>query len=191
MKLKRFFRWLGWTLAVLVVLLVLALLAGWWALRASLAQLDGRRGLPGLAAGVTVERDRFGVPTIHATNRLDATRALGFLHAQERFFQMDLSRRAGGGELSELFGTMAEGRDRSQRVHRPRARARQALAQAAPAEVAMLKAYTEGVNAGLDALGARPPEYLALRVTPRALATRGHVSGEFRHVQRPPRYRRV
>ena len=150
----------------LVSVAALAVLALWWSLRASLAQLDGRRGLPGLQARVVVERDRLGVPTIYATNRIDATRALGFLHAQERFFQMDLSRRAGGGELSELFGAMALGRDQAQRVHRPRARAKQALAQAKPAEVRLLEAYAEGVNAGLEALEARPPEYLLLRAAP-------------------------
>ena len=72
----------------------------------SLAQVDGRRTLLGLNAAVRIERDHLGVPTILATNRLDATRALGFLHAQDRFFQMDLSRRVGSGELSELSGVV-------------------------------------------------------------------------------------
>ncbi|HEX6861625.1 MAG TPA: penicillin acylase family protein, partial [Thermoanaerobaculia bacterium] len=91
-------------LAVLAVLIVLAVLsAALWArhqLRASLPQLDGTRSLPGLSAEVTVERDGLGVPTIRAANRLDAARALGFLHGQERFFQMDLMRRKAAGELS-------------------------------------------------------------------------------------------
>ena len=110
--------------------MLLALIGGlvlWWFLRASLAQLDGRRTLPGLQARVRIERDNLGVPTIYATNRMDATRALGFLHAQERFFQMDLSRRAGAGELCELVGPGVLGRDRQARVHRPRARAKRAL----------------------------------------------------------------
>jgi penicillin amidase len=130
----------------------------WWALHASLAQVDGCRTLPGLNAPVQIERDCLGVPTIHATNRLDATRALGFLHAQDRFFQMDLSRRVGSGELSELFGAATLDHDRQQRIHRPRVRAKRALEQAAPEELALLKAYAEGVNAGLDALRVRPPE---------------------------------
>ena len=151
----------------LAFLLVLSGGMFWWALHASLAQVDGRRMLPGLNAAVRIERDHLGVPTIHATNRLDATRALGFLHAQDRFFQMDLSRRVGSGELSELFGAAALDHDRQQRIHRPRVRARRALEQAAPEVVALLKAYAEGVNAGLDALRVRPPEYLALRAAPR------------------------
>ena len=60
----------------LALLLVLSGGICWWALHASLAQVDGRRTLPGLSAPVQVERDQLGVPTIHATNRLDATLAI-------------------------------------------------------------------------------------------------------------------
>ena len=166
MNIRRVLRWAGVLFGGVVLLALIAVIVLWWSLRASLAQLDGRRTLPGLQAGVRIERDNLGVPTIYATNRMDATRALGFLHAQERFFQMDLSRRAGAGELCELVGPMTLGRDRQARVHRPRARAKRALELAPPNEVACLRAYAEGVNAGLDALGARPPEYLMLRAAP-------------------------
>ena len=67
----------------LALLLVLSGGLFWWGLHASLAQVDGRRTLLGLNAAVRIERDHLGVPTILATNRLDATRALGFLHAQD------------------------------------------------------------------------------------------------------------
>ena len=166
MTIRRVLRWVGVLVGGVVLLALIAVIALWWALRASLAQLDGRRTLPGLQAGVRIERDNLGVPSIYATNRMDATRALGFLHAQERFFQMDLSRRAGAGELCELVGPMTLGRDRQARMHRPRARAKRALELAPPNEVACLRAYAEGVNAGLEALGARPPEYLMLRAAP-------------------------
>src|SRR5215467_12007060 len=76
-------KWLGLVCAALVVLALLVVAAFWWSLRGSLAQLDGQAVLPGLQAGFSIERDRRGVPTIHANNRLDATRALGFLHAQD------------------------------------------------------------------------------------------------------------
>ena len=166
MTIRRVLRWVGVLFGGVVLLALIAAIAIWWSLRASLAQLDGKRTLPGLQARVLIQRDNLGVPTIYATNRMDATRALGFLHAQERFFQMDLSRRAGAGELCDLVGPMALGRDRQARVHRPRARAKRALELAPPNEVACLRAYAEGVNAGLDALGARPPEYLMLRAAP-------------------------
>ena len=157
-------------LVVLVVVLgVIALTFGLWLhgrLKASLPQLDGERGVAGLAATVEIERDDLGVPTIHAANRLDAARALGFLHAQDRFFQMDLLRRQAAGELAEIIGPPVLKTDRQHRVHRFRERARQVLAGASPDDRALLMAYTDGVNAGLSSLGGKPFEYLMLRVDP-------------------------
>jgi len=99
--------WKLWTariLAGLSLLLLLAGLAAWLFLRASLAQLDGERSVPGLQAQVTVERDEMGVPMLRGEDRLDLAYATGFVHAQERYFQMDLLRRTAAGELAELFG---------------------------------------------------------------------------------------
>jgi len=154
-----------------LVLFVVALVAGaagfvGWRLRASLPALDGERALPGLSAPVTVERDELGVPTLGGTNRLDLVRATGFLHAQDRFFQMDLLRRAAAGELAALFGPAALDRDRTARVHRFRARAIEQLRAATATTRAALDAYAAGVGAGLAALGAAPPEYLLLRQDP-------------------------
>jgi penicillin amidase len=149
------------------VFLVVAVLGlGWAALRGSLAKLDGQTPLPGLSAPVLVERDGQGVPTISATNRLDLARAVGFLHGQERFFQMDLTRRSAAGELSELLGQGQLDDDRSTRRLRLRATAEKALALLRPEERALLAAYAEGVNAGVTALTIRPPEYLLLRQKP-------------------------
>ncbi len=157
-------------LAALAVLLLLAAgAAALWLrheLRASLPRLEGEVAVAGLAAPVVVERDALGVPTIRAGDRRDAAFALGFLHGQERFFQMDLQRRRAAGELAELFGTAALPADRGMRVHRFRARARRFLdAEPAPLR-ALIEAYAQGVNAGLGALGARPFEYLLLRAEP-------------------------
>jgi penicillin amidase len=149
--------------ALLVGAAVLGLIA---VLRGSLAQLDGERPLPGLSAAVTLERDSLGVVTITASNRLDVTRALGFVHAQERFFQMDLLRRSGAGELAALFGPAAVELDQRVRLHRPRASFR-ATWEVLPADQReTLIAYAAGVNAGLAALTVRPPEYLLLRAPP-------------------------
>jgi penicillin amidase len=154
-------------IAVAVVgLLVLLVLATWLYLRGSLAQLDGERKAPTLDGKVTVERDARGVPLISGS-RLDAAYATGYLHAQERFFQMDLLRRVGAGELSELFGSRALEVDRAHRFHRFRARAEQALANASPADRALLDRYVAGVNAGLNDLRAKPFEYLLLGQAPR------------------------
>jgi penicillin amidase len=155
--------------SVLTVLLGLALLAGggfYLALRSSLPPLDGAHQLTGLSAPVAIERDALGVPTIRAASRMDAARALGWLHGQDRFFQMDLLRRNAAGELSVLVGARALPRDRAHRRHGFRAVAEKALARLPAAERALLEAYAAGVNAGLASLGARPFEYLVQRVTP-------------------------
>ena len=153
-------------LALIVAAAVLALVA-WLALRESLPRLDGRVVLAGLAAEARVERDALGTVTISASNRADAMRALGFVHAQERYFEMDRMRRYAAGELAELFGARALDLDRAQRRHRLRARAAAALAAEPDAAREQLSAYTAGVNAGLAALSARPFPYLLTGTTPR------------------------
>jgi penicillin amidase len=135
-------------------------------LRASLPRLDGRLELRGLSAPVEISRDELGIPTIRGANRQDVARATGFVHAQDRFFQMDLSRRRAAGELAALVGPRALGPDRDIRAHRFRPQARKALALLAQAERAIVEAYTGGVNAGMRALGAPPFEYVLLRQEP-------------------------
>ena len=153
--------------AGLLVLATIALLAGWWTLHASMAQLGGDRRLAGLNAEVIVERDANGIPTIRARTNEDLARTLGYLHAQDRFFEMDLLRRQGAGELAELFGTTALPMDRKARRNRFRRLASATLARSSAADLRQLDAYVAGVNAGLDALAVRPWEYLALRSRPR------------------------
>jgi penicillin amidase len=132
----------------------------------SLPVTDGTLTLAGLAQPVTITRDALGVPTIRAQSRVDLARATGFVHAQERFFQMDLQRRQPAGELSALVGAVALPADRTMRVHRFRTIARQALTYSPADYKAELEAYAAGVNAGLAALEAPPFEYLVLRATP-------------------------
>jgi penicillin amidase len=156
-------------LLILIVILVAGIAAAVWArveLRASLALLDGSRQLRGLSSPVEIERDRLGIPSIRGATREDVARALGFLHAQDRFFQMDLSRRRASGDLSALVGARALALDREIRVHRFRAEAHRAVDLMDPGERRILEAYTAGVNSGLSALGARPFEYVVLRQQP-------------------------
>ncbi len=150
-----------------VALLVL-LAGGWvyWRLRGSLPQLEGEARVAGLGAAVTVERDALGVPTLRGSSRVDLARTLGWLHAQDRFFQMDLLRRAAAGELAELFGQRALPRDRATRVHGFRKLAQTAVPRLAPAEREILAAYAAGVNSGLGALRELPFEYLLLQLAP-------------------------
>lgn len=154
--------WKKWTLrslGALLGLVLLVLLGAWLFLRASLPQLDGERQGAGLSAEVRIERDASGVPLITGATRPDVAYATGFVHAQERFFQMDLLRRTASGELAELFGPRAVPLDRANRLHRFASRAQATFARLAPAERALLERYAAGVNAGLAALNARPFEY--------------------------------
>ncbi len=136
-------------------------------LAASLARTSGEAPIPGLTAPVRVEVDAHGTPRILAENELDALRAQGFCDAQERFFQMDLARRHGAGELSALFGPEALASDKRLRAFRFRSVARRFLESCPERHRARLDAYAQGVNAGLADLDAPPPEYLALRATAR------------------------
>ena len=153
-------------LAILVLAALLLAIAA-WEMRRSLPQLDGRARVPGLQAPVTIGRDALGTAVVMGANRLDVARGLGFVHAQERFFEMDLTRRSAAGELSELFGPLALERDRTRRLHRLRAMLTARYAALDPDERALLQAYADGVNAGLSQLPARPWQYLMLRAQPR------------------------
>ncbi|MEJ2109445.1 MAG: penicillin acylase family protein [Acidobacteriota bacterium] len=153
---------------VFIVVLAGACGVGWfyYQVRQSLPVLAGEIDLPGLTAAITVERDSIGVPTIKGENRIDVARTLGFLHAQERFFQMDLNRRAGAGEMAELFGPALVEFDKEHRLHRFRYRSHRIVENLSDDKHKLLLAYTEGVNRGLEALGQKPFEYLVLREDP-------------------------
>ncbi|HXQ81121.1 MAG TPA: penicillin acylase family protein [Opitutaceae bacterium] len=151
-------------------LAVAAAAAGFWLrgrMAAGLPRLDGVSPLPGLGAPVRVSRDALGVPKVDGSSRVDVARATGWLHAQDRFFQMDLLRRRGAGELAELFGGAALPLDRAARMHGFRRLAREVVARTSPARREILEAYAQGVNAGLAALGSKPWEYIVLRAEPR------------------------
>ena len=162
-------RWLKIAgISMIVVVVMATMLGGWayWTIARSVPLLDGEIEIAGLASPVTIERDALGVPTIHGSNRLDVAHALGFLHAQERFFQMDLLRRQAAGELSELFGAGALPLDRTSRVHQFRQRAQRVIETMPEARRALIGAYVAGVNSGLAALREKPFEYVLLRLEP-------------------------
>jgi len=144
-------------------------------LRGSLPSLEGAVKLEGLRDSVVVERDANGVPTVRGSHRLDVARATGFLHGQERFFQMDLMRRRAAGELSELIGPATTSVDEDVRVHGFRAVAKSVVARFDARERALMDAYVQGVNSGLRSLSVRPYEYLLLRSEPRAWTSQDSV----------------
>lgn len=162
-------RCVRWPLRIVLGLIVVAILigvAGYFLLRGSLPQTQGTVRLPGLNGPVTAARDAHGVPTIRATDALDAWRVLGYLEAQDRFFQMDVMRRTAAGDLAALVGPAALKLDRAHARFDLAERAERIYLDAPPAERARLEAYTLGVNEGLAALDVRPWPYLLLREQP-------------------------
>jgi penicillin G amidase len=140
--------------------------AGFFALRASLPQLQGEVVTEGVGAEASIERDEQGTPTVRARTRRDLAFATGFAHAQDRYFQMDLMRRAASGELAELLGPAAAEADKRLRAHGFRRVASQVMEQATERERELLDAYAAGVNFALEHAAARPWEYLVLRSQP-------------------------
>jgi penicillin amidase len=135
-------------------------------LTASLPRRGGEARLATLSASVAIELDTHAIPRIRARTFEDALRAQGFMHAQERYFQMDVLRRFTAGELAALLGEAALPVDRAQRLFQYRKRATAAAAALPTEQRKWLAAYVEGVNAGLGDLRARPPEYWVVRSRP-------------------------
>ncbi len=156
-----FWRWLKRVVFALLILMVLAIAVIYFGLRRSLPTLNGS-----ISASVTdtiaIERDALGSATITARSRADAYFAQGFVHAQERYFEMDLSRRSAAGELSELFGARALERDQAIRLHRMRSHVQRALIELSAADRLLLQRYVDGVNAGLQQLSSKPWAYVLL-----------------------------
>jgi penicillin amidase len=160
-------RWFRAVLILIVLIVAAGFIAGWWLLAGSRAQLDGKQSLPGLGHAVTISRDALGTATITGQSRDDIAYALGYVHAQERFFPMDLMRRMSAGELSELVGPAALNTDIQHRRQRLRAVAEAAYAALPADQKHTLDMYRDGVNAGLAHLREKPWEYLLLRTDPR------------------------
>jgi penicillin amidase len=161
-----------------LLLLVLVTFAGFglWltrATKAALPQLDGNLAVTGLTAPVSVIRDQHGVPHIKASSLPDLFFAQGYVTAQDRLWQMDMSRRAAAGELSEilaptLFGEGVLRLDKRQRVLGLRAVAEQAANRVSGDEKLYLESYARGVNAFIDShRDSLPSEFRLLRYQPR------------------------
>lgn len=134
--------------------------------RASLPMLDGEVKLDGLESTVTVISDQYGIPKIIGRSRLDAIRALGYVTARDRLFQMDLMRRQSAGTLAEILGEAVLAEDRRQRSiglnH-----AAKTIAENLPGDQKeVLQAYAEGVNNFITQMKAPPFEFLLLGYRP-------------------------
>ncbi len=150
---------------VLVLLFALPLTAYLW-LRTSLPQTTGRARIAGLDAEVEIVRDRAGVPHIFATTDHDAFMALGYVHAQDRLWQMEMNRRIGAGRLSELLGDATLDIDKFQRtLGYYRAAEADYTALSAPSRMA-LDAYAAGVNGWLGEGHTLPPNSCCWALNP-------------------------
>lgn len=139
--------------------------------KATVAPTSGVLSLPGLQAPLDIVRDREGVPHIFGGSLVDLYAGLGFAHAQDRLWQMELLRRAGQGRLSEIFGERTVNSDIFIRTLDFYGHAERSLAALSPEGRAALEAYTRGVNAWLQRSTRRiaprwPPEFLLLRHRP-------------------------
>jgi penicillin amidase len=151
-------------------LLLVIVAAGWFyhAARTALPQLDGSVQIRGISSRVMVTRDAHGVPTIDADNFEDLFFAQGYVTAQDRLWQMDISRRFAGGEIAEILGPDFVQHDREQRTLLLRARAERAVQETALRERTYLEAYTRGVNAFIETHRKQLPlEFHILRYQPR------------------------
>ena len=150
-------RRLGRTILALVVIL---LAAGFLVKNALKPDYDGEQELEGLSAEVTVHYDEYGVPHIYGSNEKDAFRALGYVHAQDRLWQMELLRRIASGGLSEVFGKDVLETDRfflSLGIDDASQKSLSKLNKEA-VEVQISQAYLDGINQFI-ANGATPIEY--------------------------------
>ncbi|MCW5314382.1 penicillin acylase family protein [Nostoc sp. KVJ3] len=139
------------TRTLIVLLLLGLLLAGFatYTVRQSFPQENGTIQLPKLKAEVTVQRDKWGIPHIYAANSHDLFMAQGYIHAQDRFWQMDFWRHIGSGRLSEMFGSSQVDTDKYLRTMGWARVAQQEIQEINAEMKAYLEAYSDGVNAYL------------------------------------------
>ncbi|MGY0232879.1 penicillin acylase family protein [Longispora urticae] len=142
-------RVLLWSLVALLVLVLAGAGYGTWTVRRPLAERSGDLELAGLSAPVTVRWDAHGIPQVYAASAGDLFRAQGYLHASERFWEMDFRRHVTAGRLSELFGAGQLDTDKYLRTMGWRRVAEAEYAAATPETRTFLDAYAAGVNAWL------------------------------------------
>lgn len=165
---RRWLRMVLWFIAILLIIGLLAATAGYVYLRRSLATVNGTLQAPGLSAEVEVVRDTNGVPHIYAQNEADALFALGYVHAQDRLWQMEFQRRIGRATLSEVLGDQTVPTDRFLRTLGVYRAAESAYRTLKPDTKALLDAYVNGINAFLEGKSGSdlPPEFTLIGVKP-------------------------
>jgi penicillin amidase len=155
------------TLGTLIILLVVGAVLLSYLMQKSLPEQEGTMDVAGLSAEVEVWRDEVGVPHILAASEYDAYISAGYVHAQDRLWQMDLLRRYGSGRLAEIFGSRALPTDRLMRTIGIHRLADSLLQTVSPQTRRILDAYTLGVNTCIEDLDGRyPVEFDLLQYEP-------------------------
>ena len=155
-------RWASYVVVAVVLALVAATATAVVLVRRPFPQVDGTAVLPGLTGEVEVIRDEHGIPQLYADSLADLMAAQGYVHAQERFYEMDVRRHITAGRLSELFGKDTLEIDEFVRTLGWRDVAEQELPLLKPETRAALEAYAVGVNAYLDS---HSPSHIAVEYT--------------------------
>ncbi|MEI6723413.1 MAG: penicillin acylase family protein, partial [Betaproteobacteria bacterium] len=163
---RRLARSIAVLLVLLAVLSAAALASAYVYLRQSLPKVEGEVPAPALKAAVEVLRDAYGIPHIFASSEADAAYALGYVHAQDRLWQMEMNRRIGSGRLAEILGPAGLEADRFLRTIGVRRAAQASLAQLDAVSLGVLEAYSAGVNAFLAAGPVLPVEFLLTGARP-------------------------
>ena len=156
--------WFKWLVLSVLTLLLIAALGVYVSLRLSLPALDGNSATYHVNAPTELSRDSLGHAVVNADDIFDAAYALGFAHAQDRFFQMDLQRRAASGSLSQWVGEVALDIDKKARFHQFEQRAKAVFKSLPSSQQELLVRYAHGVNDALDEYTLPPFEYLAAGV---------------------------
>src|SRR5260221_4445668 len=161
-------RYLVRGLIALVALLAIGSVGACHYLRRSLPQVDGTTTVEGIHAPIEIIRDADAIPHIFAASKLDGLFGLGYVHAQDRLWQMEIQRRIGFGRLSEVLGAAALPQDRFLRTIGFGRAARTAWASTPDWAKQQVNAYVAGVNAFIASHhGAKlPPEFSLLRFEP-------------------------
>jgi penicillin amidase len=163
---SRWRRWLLRTLLALVILILIGFGAFQIYVLRSIAPLSGGAKLMGLSAEVEIKRDASDVTHVHAKSPMDAWRAIGYVHAQERGWQLAFNRQVMHGELSEWLGESTLETDKLMRTLGIVKAAQAQFDKLPPNTQKALEAYAEGVQAGYASSQWRAPEFLILGINP-------------------------
>lgn len=174
---RRLLRWLAYTLAAAAGVVALALAGVRWYVGRAVPDYGLGASVAGLGAPVEVWRDSLGVPYLWAGSEADLYRAMGYVHAQDRLWQMEIFRRIADGRMAEVFGASQLSTDRFLRTLGMGRAAAEAERGLDAGTRALLQAYADGVNAWITGhSGPLPPEFLVLRFQPEPWTVRNSLA---------------